>query len=118
MPPRQRGRRPAATASNQSRAEREIKAQQAKLTAARAAIDSETVALAQLVAEWMEEGVGTTEIGTWLTSDERPKGISRQAVHKLVSQYVDGKKPPAPAKAKENGAVGKPRPRPRPVSDP
>lgn len=105
---RHRGRRSAANDRNMSRAEREIREAQQKRLDAAAALEDSVTSLAKTISTWMEEGVGTSEIGTWLTSPEKPKGVTRQQVYKLVAERVDGKvmrsdKP----KAKLNGAAPK-----------
>jgi hypothetical protein len=109
---RHRGRRTAASEQNQSRAEREIREKQAARLAAEEALEEAIVDLATTIAEWQDEGVGTAEIGTWLTSKAKPNGVTRQQVYKLVAERVDGKKM-SPTQAKRNGAPGRPRPRPK-----
>lgn len=112
---RHRGRRTATSPQNQSRAEREIRSLQQERLEAETALEKVTVKLAEKIAEWQKDGVGTAEIGTWLVSPKRPKGVSRQQVYKLVRERVDGVKltPPKSAQAKANGAA-RSRPRPRP----
>jgi hypothetical protein len=118
MPPqRPRGRRTAATSEHQSGYEKRIRAKQRKRLEQAAALEASVVELAEEIAAATSDGVGTAEIGTWLTSPDKPKGVTRQQVYKLVHERVDGVKMRPPRTEDRNGATSpkKPsRPRPRP----
>lgn len=120
MPPqRPRGRRTAATADHQSAYEKRIRAKQEKRLAAAAALEASVVELAEEISAATRDGVGTAEIGTWLTSPDKPNGVTRQQVYKLVAERVDHKSMRTPPRKDDrNGASARPkrptRPRPRP----
>lgn len=118
MPPeRHRGRRSAPTPQVQSKAEREIRALQDERNDLIDDTDAKLTELAVKISEHMRDGVGTAEIGTWLTSADKPQGVTRQQVYKLVAERVDGKDLRVPSKAKPKPATkARPRPtaRPRP----
>lgn len=116
MPPeRHRGRRSAPSPQVQSKAEREIRALQDQRNDLLEDLDAKLTQLAVKISEHMKEGVGTAEIGTWLTSEQKPQGVTRQQVYKLVAERVDGKDLRVPATAKLKRT---PQARPRPVARP
>ena len=91
MPPqRPRGRRARATDQHQSGYEKRIRAAQAKRLKITDDLEAAVVELATVISEAMRDGVGTSEIGTWLISPDKPKGVTRQQVYKLVHERVDG----------------------------
>lgn len=90
-PERQRGRRSAASDRNMSTAEREIRKLQKERLDLLAEVEEKITELAKRIAHWQVEGVGTAEIGTWLETPDKPQGVTRQQVHKLVAERVDGK---------------------------
>jgi len=112
-PARHPGRRRPTPQRNISAAEREIRAAQQKRLEAEAALEAKVSELAHLIDHHMKDGVGTTEIGTWLVSPRKPKGVTRQQVYKLVAERVDHKDMRSPKPADSNG-----RPRPRPQRNP
>lgn len=57
--------------------------------------------LASAIEKHMLLGVGTAEIGKWLTTDDRPGGVSRQNVYKFVND-------------RSTNRVLAPEPKPRP----
>lgn len=119
MPPqRPRGRRSAASQQHQSGYEKRIRAAQEKRLKIASDLEASVVELAETISEAMKDGVGTSEIGTWLISPEKPKGVTRQQVYKLVAERVDGKvmRSPRAPEAKKNGTARPKRPsRPRPT---
>lgn len=88
---RQRGRRSAASDRNMSTAEREIRQLQKERLDLLDEVEEKITELAKRIAHWQGEGVGTAEIGTWLVTPDKPNGVTRQQVHKLVAERVDGK---------------------------
>jgi hypothetical protein len=88
---RQRGRRSAASNRNMSTAEREIRKLQTERLELLSEVEDKLTELAERIAHWQKEGVGTAEIGTWLVAPNKPQGVTRQQVYKLVAERVDGK---------------------------
>lgn len=106
MPPkRPRGRRTAASADHQSSYEKRIRAKQSKRLKLMDDLEQAVIELAEEISSATRDGVGTAEIGTWLTSPDKPKGVTRQQVYKLVAERVDHKSMRTPRKDDRNGAT-------------
>ena len=99
------GRRPPASNSATKTAERKIRKAIKRRDDIKAELDSAQDDLAQEISDAMAEGVETNFIATLFASDEKPDGITRQMVYKIVRERVDKK--PMAAKAATNGGSKK-----------
>lgn len=86
MATRQRGRRPTPDQRKVRVHEKAIKAAQEERLERVAELDEATDKLAAAIEAAIDDSVATNSIGTWITSPDKPDGISRQMVYKLLSR--------------------------------
>jgi len=92
MATRHRGRRPIPDQRKVQKHHSVIQEIHAHRLELRKALEQADKDLSHAIEEAISDSVATNEIGTWLKSAERPDGISRQMVYKLISQQSENGK--------------------------
>ena len=86
---RARGRRSAPSDKVIEQYAEQIIAAQAEKVALEMQLERQRDTVAMIVDQAMDAGVATNYIGSLLTSPDKPDGLTRQGVYKLVSDRVD-----------------------------